>query len=221
MIIRYVLEKEIGWLIFSDPPGNPMSLDFFDELGQKINEINSFPLPKALIVTGSHRHFSSGARIDELLQKATPAHFIRHSATITSLMKMNIPVVAAIRGVCLGSALELAMHCHYRICTRDTVFALPESTFSLMPGLGGISRMVQLAGKSIAIELILTGRTFSAEEALQVGVVDAIVPKKNFKDVVVRLTSSLPGGDPGPYRKVMKFKYIKPILTDEQISAVG
>lgn len=221
MNIRYTLEKETGWLIFSDPPGNPMSLDFFDELGQRINEILSFPLPKALIITGSHRHFSSGARIDELLQKATPGHFIRHSAIIAALMKINIPVLAAIRGVCVGSALELAMHCHYRICTREAVFALPESTFSLMPGLGGISRMMQLAGKSIAMELILTGRTFSADEALQSGIVDAVVPKENFRDFVLHLTSNLPGGDPGPYRKIMKFKYINPFLTDEQIPAFG
>lgn len=214
MIIQYTVDKETGWLIFSDPPGNPMSLTFFDELEKTVRQIKTYPLPKALVLTGSHRHFSSGARIDELLQQATPDHFSRHAAIMAAIMNFNIPVIAAIRGVCLGAALELALHCHYRICTREAVFALPESTFNLMPGLGGTSRLLRLTGKAVAMELILTGRTFSAGEALQLGVVDAVVAKHTLRETVLQLAATLPGIHPGNYRKIMKFKYFKTIQPD-------
>ena len=79
----------------------------------------------------------------------------------------EIPVVAAIRGVCIGSAFEFALLCHFRICSEDAVFGLPESTFNLLPGLGGIRRITRLAGKATALELALRGRTFGAAEALK------------------------------------------------------
>jgi enoyl-CoA hydratase/carnithine racemase len=90
----------------------------------------------------------------------------------------TVPVVAAIRGVCLGSGLELALFCHARVCGAGAVLGLPESTFGLMPGCGGVYKMNSLAGRARTMELILSGASFSAEEALAWKIVDLIVPKK-------------------------------------------
>jgi enoyl-CoA hydratase len=92
--------------------------------------------------------------------------------------KTEIPVISAIRGVCLGSAFELALLSHFRFCGEDAVLGLPETTFNLLPGVGGISGMVELVDKAVAMELILSGITFPAEDALKLKLVDRIIPKR-------------------------------------------
>jgi enoyl-CoA hydratase len=96
--------------------------------------------------------------------------------------RCGVPVVAAIRGVCLGSALELALFCHRRVCGQGAVLGLPESTFGLLPGCGGVSRLTSLAGTGRSLELILSGETYSAEEAFRWNIVDLICEK----DYVIR-----------------------------------
>jgi enoyl-CoA hydratase len=92
--------------------------------------------------------------------------------------KTEIPVISAIRGVCLGSAFELTLLSHFRFCGEDAVLGLPETTFNLLPGVGGISGMVELVDKAVAMELILSGITFPAEDALKLKLVDRIIPKR-------------------------------------------
>ncbi len=108
--------------------------------------------------------------------------------------ELEIPVVAAIRGVCLGSALELALFCHCRICGEGSVLGLPESTFGLLPGCGGIQKMEILAGLPRAMELILSGSTFTPEDALRWHVIDCIVPKENTIDEAVNFIRAVGNG---------------------------
>jgi enoyl-CoA hydratase/carnithine racemase len=89
--------------------------------------------------------------------------------------------------VCLGSALELALFCHARICGKGSVLGLPESGFGLVPGCGGIQMIQALAGRSRALELILSGSSFTAEEAFAWKIVDKIVAKKDIVDSAVKL----------------------------------
>ncbi len=91
--------------------------------------------------------------------------------------ELDVPVIAAISGVCLGSALELALFCHCRICSDGSVLGLPESSFGLIPGCGGIQKLRDLAGLSRSLELLVSGNSFTAEDAYQWKIVDTIVPK--------------------------------------------
>ena len=100
---------------------------------------------------------------------------------------LNIPVIAAIRGVCIGSALELALYCNIRICGENTVFGFPESTFNLMPGCGGTQNILKYTNTSKALEIMLRGNTFCAEEALKMKIVDKIVPKKEVVDIAIKI----------------------------------
>ena len=118
---------------------------------------------------------------------------------------MNIPVIAAIKGVCIGSALELALHCHFRLCSENTILGLPESTFGLMPGVGGIPKLMDLAGKAKTIELVLNGITFNPEDALKWNIVDAVYPKKNLMDKAIELAKLASKN----YRKYNKKDYLK------------
>jgi enoyl-CoA hydratase len=203
--------KHIGWnvsdstgtLLLNRPPSNEMTVAFFDEVNSLVAGLRNDRELKGIIIRGAGRHFSSGAALDELLGKisenpcpaegpAGESHFlIRNYRSMLFFEEVQIPVVAAIRGVCLGSAFELALLCHFRLCTEDAVLGLPETTFNLLPGLGGIRKIAELSGKANAIELVLRGKTFSASEALELGLVDRIVPKKELDQQALDLVHSV------------------------------
>ncbi|HKS34140.1 MAG TPA: enoyl-CoA hydratase-related protein, partial [Enterobacteriaceae bacterium] len=100
---------------------------------------------------------------------------------------LSIPVIAAIHGACLGGGLELALACHGRICTDDekTLLGLPEVQLGLLPGSGGTQRLPRLIGVSTALEMILTGKTLRARQALKSGLVDEVVPRSILLEAAV------------------------------------
>jgi enoyl-CoA hydratase len=213
----------IGQLILNRPPSNDMTGPFFEEVNNLVDCLSNESELRGIIIRGAGRHFSSGAALDELLARisenpCTTAgdeeenHFlIRNYRAMLWFEEAPMPVVAAIRGVCLGSAFELALLCHFRICSEDAVFGLPETTFNLLPGLGGIRKIVELSGKANAIELVLRGKTFSATEALELGLVDVIVPKKEMARRALDLVSTISDG----YRKEKRPLYLKRYFTKD------
>jgi enoyl-CoA hydratase/carnithine racemase len=120
-----------------------------------------------------------------------PSFLTENAESFKDIAKLNIPTFAAIRGACLGSAMELALACQYRICGEGTVLGFPESSFGLMPGCGGTVRLTGITGKARAIELILSGRNFSAEEAYAWGIVHRVVPRNEVVEEAVRLAKQL------------------------------
>jgi len=153
---------------------------------------------EGMVIHGSGRHFSSGAKISELtdLIKAGPSERSRDLLAKAALgfhavSELPFPVVAAISGCCLGSALELALACHVRIAARNAVLALPETTLGLMPGCGATARLPELVGLGKAIELILAGRSLLATEAKRTGLVDLVVDKRHLLGSAERLIHRL------------------------------
>ncbi|MEE4259487.1 MAG: enoyl-CoA hydratase/isomerase family protein, partial [Bacteroidales bacterium] len=124
-----------------------------------------------------------------------------------SLNQLKIPVIAVVKGVCIGSGLELALHCHFRLCAEDAILGLPESSFGLIPGLGGISKLMELSGKAKAIELVLKGNHFNASDALKWHVVDAVYHKKVLIDKAIQLARLSADN----YRKYNKSDYLQRI----------
>jgi enoyl-CoA hydratase/carnithine racemase len=179
---------------------------------------------RGLVISGKGRHFSSGAELDELIgfingsvkspghlaDISTSAFMEQNTRTFSFFSEAEFPVIAAIRGVCLGSGLELALFCHFRFCGEDAVFGVPESTYNLLPGLGGISRIKGLAGTAKAIELTLKGNTFDAREALQYGLADRIIPKREVVSFALSFASMLPPG----YKKEKSSLYLRRILSN-------
>lgn len=162
-----------------------------------------------IVIYGSGRHFSSGADLDDLLvaiggdssgsSDEDRRDFSLLKDNLKSFMffeKLPVPVIAAIRGVCLGSALELALFCHGRVCGTGSVMGLPETTFGLIPGCGGIQKMRGVAGKRRALELILSGATFDADEALRWNIVDAVVPRAGVVDTAIGMIRKINASGP-------------------------
>ena len=211
MTLEWTIMQGIGQLTLNQPPSNTMTMAFFREMKALVHEISSMPGLKAVVVSGNGRHYSSGADISELLGQANQQTMLENYKSFVMLEQLKIPVISAIRGVCLGSAFELALFSHFRICATDTVLGLPESTFNLMPGIGGIRRVAALAGKAKAIEIILRGLTFPAGEAREMGLVDAVVPKTEVIPLSIAFANALPGGVKKADREFTLHKYLKPL----------
>lgn len=129
------------------------------------------------VITGSERAFAAGAEIAEVA-RLTPGDALAFSrrgqevlGTIASSAK---PVVAAIRGYCIGGGLDLALACRARIATADAVFAHPGATLGIITGWGGTQRLPRLIGRGRALEMLVTGRRICANEALAWGLVSGL-----------------------------------------------
>ncbi len=203
------IKNNIGHIVLNQPPANKMSMLFFDEFNDLIsNKIHQENI-KAVIVYGKGRHFSSGANLDDLLSniqalakvsnkgeiESIPEFLIKNTLAFQKLEDLRIPVIAAIRGACLGSALELALSCHYRICAKGSVLGLPETSFNLMPGCGGTIRLQKLIGKAKTIKLILESENILAEDALNLNIVDKIAGKKEVINEAVKFAIKITGND--------------------------
>jgi enoyl-CoA hydratase/carnithine racemase len=181
----------IAYLTINAPPKNEMDMDCFNALARIVTmELGQLEVA-GMIVSGKGRHFSSGANVQELLNWGSDHTYQRkleeNARAYLNLEKLNYPVVAAITGCCLGSGMELALACRYRIATKHAVFALPEATFGLMPGCGGTIRLSRIVGKSHAMEMILSGRTVLADEAKAMNMVDGVVEKAKLMETARKL----------------------------------
>jgi enoyl-CoA hydratase/carnithine racemase len=189
--VRFEIKDQIGYLVLNAPPENRMTTQFFTKLHERINEIECIDSIKGLIICSEGRHFSSGADLKDLAkvvsgkkaenlctmdyQKSTLDENVK---IFSSLSNLKIPVIAAIHGVCIGSALELVLCADIRICEHRTTLGFPEVQFNLMPGCGGTVRLPLLTGVGTALNLMLTGDLIGADDAFTYGVVDIVVERK-------------------------------------------
>jgi enoyl-CoA hydratase/carnithine racemase len=195
--IRLTVENRIASLLLDAPPRNDLDLAAFAELARLGREVFPFLDVDGMIVSGRGRHFSSGAKVEELKaaltgdgRAANLLRMVENTALLTALERLPFPVVAVIRGCCFGVGLELALACHFRAAIPNAVFALPEAGFGLLPGCGGTVRLPALAGRGRATELILSGRTVGAEEAYAMGLVDCVVGKEELLPLAERFIHS-------------------------------
>ncbi|NIQ21405.1 MAG: enoyl-CoA hydratase/isomerase family protein, partial [Pseudomonas stutzeri] len=137
---------------------------------------------RVLIVTGTGRAFSAGEDVRGMgdLSALGPKGFRRRVRMIHNvfdeLEQVEIPVIAAINGVAAGGGLELALSCDFRIAAESAKMGLPEGNVGLIPGSGGISRLVKLVGPAVAKRLVMTGEIVPAEKALAYRLIEEIVP---------------------------------------------
>jgi enoyl-CoA hydratase/carnithine racemase len=205
--IHFEIVDQIGHIILNDPPENRMTTHFFLKLREVVEKIESMGSITGLIICSKGRHFSSGADLQELTEVIKLVHaseqfstgrqlsiLDKNRETFEKLATLKIPVVAALQGVCIGSALELALCADVRICEHRATLGLPEVEFGVMPGCGGTVRLTKLTGTGVALDLILTGQLISAEDALVAGIADMIVPRKQSTVIARQLFGKVPKG---------------------------
>ncbi|MBC2581425.1 enoyl-CoA hydratase/isomerase family protein [Clostridium sp. DJ247] len=190
--VSFEEKDDIGYIVINDPPANKMTSLFLKEFIFIVRQYVAQSRVKGIIITGSGRHYSSGADVEQLKEIvatqcmldsddnliAYPMWYQENRATFNFFNALNIPVISAIKGLCIGSGFELALCSHIRICGTGSTLGLPESTFGFLPGVTGTLRYLELIGLGKALELVLSGETFSPEAAMEMGLIDGVVNKK-------------------------------------------
>ncbi|MDO5559032.1 MAG: enoyl-CoA hydratase/isomerase family protein [Oscillospiraceae bacterium] len=206
-------------ITFDAPYSNRMSMQFIDDLSSAV-ETCIEAKPDGIILTGAGRHFSVGADVDELristssgteLDKngsivCIPEKQNRIRETLIRLSKLSCPVAAAIKGFCIGSGAELAYFCHFRICERSMKIGSPESTFGIMPGLGGCVNTYRLCGLQASLDMVLTGKLLTFEEAERNNIVDIVSEKNKSLETALNLISFI--NSQGKYDPEDKYQII-------------
>ena len=157
---------------------NALSFAIIDEIGARLDQVAASDA-RALIVTGAGpKAFCAGADIRELRGRGQAEQrrgAERGQAVFAKLDTLPMPSVAAINGFAFGGGLELALACTFRLAAPTAKMGLPEVKLGLIPGYGGTQRLPRVVGEARALEMILTGRTMGAEEAVRIGLVSAVV----------------------------------------------
>lgn len=170
-VVTYSCKENIGIVTVNYPPVNALShavrLGLVLALEQGLKDANA----SVLLLVCKGRTFIAGADIREF---GKPMQEPGLTSVIEQFEQSNKPIVAAIHGTALGGGLELALGCHYRVALKSAKVGLPEVKLGLLPGAGGTQRLPRLTGAQKALEIITSGDFISAEDALAVGIVDAI-----------------------------------------------
>jgi enoyl-CoA hydratase len=176
-------EKAIGWIIFSNPAKfNAVSHDMWAALPGKMAEFDADPEVRMVVITGDgDKAFISGADISQFEKSrgSAEAQAVYNEAVVKAYeapVRCSKPVIAKIRGICMGGGLGLAAACDVRIAAEDAVFRMPAARLGLGYNFTGISRFVQLLGPANTSDIFFSARKFGAADALSMGFVNRVVP---------------------------------------------
>ena len=192
-IIQKSIEDRILFLMINNPPDNRLPTVFFSELYNCLGLMSSIDID-AVVFSGQGRCFSKGADLDEISTNETRPDLdllMLGNDVFTRISRLGKPVIAAINGACFGGGLELSLACHIRVCAEKARMGLPEASIGLIPGLGGIERLVRTVGEPKALEMILLGDLIPATKALDLNLVSRIFPRKEFLKHVKRFVRTL------------------------------
>jgi enoyl-CoA hydratase len=184
-LVHYRADGGVALLELDAPPANTYSYEMFRQLDDAVLRARMDNDVHVIVLRGAgEKFFSAGADI-KMLAAADPTYkyyFCLHAnETLLRLEKTPKLVVAALNGHTVGGGLEIAMACDIRLARRDGgKIGLPEVALGVLPGTGGTQRLARLVGKARALELIATGRTFSFEEAQELGLVHAVLDGPDF-----------------------------------------
>jgi enoyl-CoA hydratase len=183
---------------------NALSTDLLEELAAAFREIGEDDGVRAVIFTGAgDRAFIAGANIKEMATKSRDdaLAFARLGHAVASAIEsLPQPVIAAINGFALGGGCELALACDIRHCAQNAVFAQPEVQLGIPPGWGGTQRLVRAVGPGYAAEMIYTGKRVDAQEALRIGLVNAVHEPAALMDEARELATTIAQAGPQAVR---------------------
>jgi enoyl-CoA hydratase len=156
---------------------NALSDELMEELVAVLIELDRDKSVRAIVLGGSERAFAAGADIGELAQaSAIDLYYQRRIERWDAIRGLWTPLIAAVSGYCLGGGCELAMACDLIVASESAQFGQPETGLGIIPGAGGTQRLTRAVGKALAMDVILSGRRLSADEALTAGLVARVVP---------------------------------------------
>ena len=180
------VENRVALITIDRPPLNVLSGGYYYELCNMVLGLIERREARAVIVTGTSKAFISGLDIKDIRAIKTPEENTEFTLGIKAIFrrieKASRPVIAAIDGNCFGGGLELALSCHMRLASPEARLGLPEINVGTIPSFGGTQRLPRVVGRAKSLELVLTGRIVSGEEALSIGLVNGVYPSGELID---------------------------------------
>ena len=185
----------VAWVVIDHPPANALNRAVLGGLRSCFEELEQDPAIRAAVVTGAgDRFFVAGADIGEFAQdgpEATREKIADGQRLTLEMERSRVPFVAAVNGFALGGGLELAMACDIRIASDSARLGQPEILLGIIPGWGGTQRLPRLIGRGRALELLLGGDPIDAGRALEIGLVNQVVPSERLKEQAQALAEKL------------------------------
>lgn len=176
---------------------NALNLALMGELVETLEYLDRDDSTRVIVLTGDERAFAAGADISEMANATVTEMQGRPNLERWHRMrKIRKPIIAAVSGFALGGGCELAMMCDMIVAAENARFGQPEINLGIIPGGGGTQRLVHAIGKSRAMELILTGRAITAQEAFEAGLVTRVVPNEHYLIEAFRLAQEIAAKPP-------------------------
>jgi enoyl-CoA hydratase/carnithine racemase len=196
--LKTSVEAQVALLRLDRPEArNALSPELMELLGGAIAEHDADPEIRCIVIVGSDEVFAAGADIGEMAQREFhEALFHPGTRFWRVLAECRTPMVAGVSGWALGGGCELALACDLIVASETAEFGQPEITLGIIPGGGGTQRLARAIGKQRAMELVLTGRRFDAREAHQLGIVNAVVGKREWLDKALEMAGRIASRPP-------------------------
>jgi len=206
--IRTRTEDHVGYLEIGKPKANTYDLDMMREVDAALNEFRFDEEVRVIVLASTVPGFLSAGADIEMLRKSNPDYKAMFclfcQETLNKFAETPKVVIAALNGHTVGGGLEIALACDLRMMAKDSgTIGLPEVTLGVLPGTGGTQRLPRLVGPARALDLMITGKRLSPDEALQIGLVNYVFPKETFAHDVQAYASALAHG---PARAVSLIK---------------
>lgn len=160
---------------------NALNLNVMEGLVNALESLDKDDEVRAIIITGNEKAFAAGADIKEMADASAVEMLIRDQfARWDRIRRIKKPLIAAVSGFALGGGCELSMVCDIIIASETARFGQPEINIGVMPGAGGTQRLTRAVGKAKAMEMVLTGKMITADEALRWGLINKVVPAEYY-----------------------------------------
>lgn len=171
---------------------NALSPEMMEELASELERLDPDPEVRCAVIAGSEKVFAAGADIKAMSERSF-AEALRHPAAgfWRRLAAVKTPMVAAVSGWALGGGCELALACDMIVASETAQFGQPEINLGIIPGGGGTQRLARVLGKQRAMEYVLTGRRFDASTALELGLVNRVVPEGDWLEEAMALARTI------------------------------
>ena len=185
----------VGLITLSRPKSlNALNVRLSQEVVRALRDFDADDNVGAIVIAGSPRAFAAGADISEMADKSFVELQSRDLfAAWDDVRSIGKPIIAAVSGYALGGGCELAMMCDFIIAAEDAHFGQPEIKLGILPGIGGSQRLTRSVGKSLAMDLVLTGRSIDAMEAKAAGLVARVVPGADLLQTALEAAHTIAG----------------------------
>jgi enoyl-CoA hydratase/carnithine racemase len=171
---------------------NALSSELMDRLAAELERLDPDPEVRCVVIAGQERTFAAGADIRAMSERSlTGTLYLPAAEFWRRLCRLRTPLIAAVSGYALGGGCELALACDMIVASPSATFGQPEITLGIIPGGGATQRLARVLGKQRAMEYVLTGRRFGAEEALQMGLVNRVASEGRWLEEALQLARQI------------------------------